>query len=75
VLPLPVEHDATVELRVLTNSAEDRALLIPASPMAPDIYTFNWAIDRPRYRSPVVDDSVRYRGTAVSAVTLTVSTG
>ena len=75
VLPLPVEHDATVELKVLTNSTEDRALLIPSSPMAPDLYTFNWAIDRARYRSPVVDDTVRYRATAVSAVTLTASTG
>lgn len=74
VLPLPVEHDATVELKVLTNSTEDRALLIPSSPMAPDLYTFNWAIDRARYRSPVVDDTVRYRATAVSAVTLTAST-
>jgi hypothetical protein len=72
-LPLPVEHQETVELKVLTNSVENRALLIPASPMAPDIYTFNWAIDRPRYRSLVVDDTVRYRASAVSAVTL--STG
>ncbi len=73
-LPLPVEHDETVEMRVLTNSAEDRALLIPASPMAPDVYTFKWSIDRPRYRSPVVDDTVRYRASAVSTVTLTAST-
>jgi hypothetical protein len=75
VLPLPVEHDATVDLRVLTNGIEDRALLIPASPMAPDVYTFNWTIDRPRYRSPVVDDTVRYRAAAVSTVTLAASTG
>jgi hypothetical protein len=74
VLPLPVEHDEAVALKVLTNGTEDRALLIPASPMASDIYTFDWAIDRPRYRSPVADDTVRYRATAVSAVTLTAST-
>ncbi|MGH7479892.1 MAG: hypothetical protein ACREJ8_09950 [Candidatus Methylomirabilales bacterium] len=75
VLPLPVEHEATVELNVLTNSVEDRALLIPASPMGADVYTFSWAIDRPRYRSLVVDDTVRYRAAAVSAVTLTLPTG
>jgi hypothetical protein len=72
VLPLPVERDATIKLHVLTNSVEDRALLIPASPMGTDVYTFSWAVDRPRYRSPVVDDIVRYRATAVSSLTLTL---
>jgi hypothetical protein len=69
-LPLPVEHQETVELNVLSNSVEDRALLIPASPMGAGVFAFSWAIDRPRYRSPVVDDTVRYREAAVSTVTL-----
>ncbi len=70
-LPLPFEQDVTVALLVLTNSIEDRALLIPAAPMEADTYTVNWTIDRPRYRSPVEDDTTRYRATAVSSVTLT----
>ena len=70
-LPLPFEQDVTVALLVLTNSIEDRALLIPAAPMEADTYTFNWTIDRPRYRSPVEDDTTRYRAAAVSSVTLT----
>jgi hypothetical protein len=75
VLPLPVEREVTVEQSVLTNGIEDRALLIPASPMGADTYTFSWAIDKPRFRSPVEDDAVRYRAAAVSAVTLTLPTG
>jgi hypothetical protein len=71
VLPLPVDRVVTVDLLLLTNSVEDRALLIPTSPMGPDLYTFNWAIDRERYRSPVVDDTVRYRANVVMPVTLT----
>jgi hypothetical protein len=63
-LPLPVERRVTVDLVVLTNSIEDRALLIPTSPLAPDAYTFDWTIDRVRFRSPVVDNSTRYREVA-----------
>lgn len=69
-LPLPVEHDETVEVDVLTNSAEDRVLLIPAGPLAPHSYTFRFGIDRARYRSPVVDDLTRYRAEAVLHVSL-----
>jgi hypothetical protein len=74
VLPLPIEHEEIVELDVLTNSTEDRALLIPTSPMSADVYTFGWALDRVRYRSPVDDDTVHCRATAVSTVTLTTPT-
>jgi hypothetical protein len=73
-LPLPFEREETVDLDVLTNSVEDRALLIPAGPLAADTYTFTWTIDRQRYRSPVVDDTTHYRATAAT-VTPILPTG
>ena len=73
-LPLPVEHDETVDLDVLTNGVEDRALLIPAAPFATDTYTFTWSLDRARYRTPVVDDTTHYRATVTSEVPI-LSTG
>ncbi|MGH3240023.1 MAG: hypothetical protein ACRDNL_06560, partial [Spirillospora sp.] len=76
-LPLPVERTLEIDLAVLTNSTEDRALLIPAAPLAPDTYTLTWTIDRPRYRS--ADDNDRYRATVstetVLAPTATSSVG
>jgi hypothetical protein len=42
--------------------------------MSADVYTFGWALDRVRYRSPVDDDTVHCRATAVSTVTLTTPT-
>jgi hypothetical protein len=38
--------------------------------MGADMYTFTWTIDRPRYRSPIDDDTVHYRANAVSTVAL-----
>jgi hypothetical protein len=73
-LPLPFEHDETVDLDILTNSVEDRALLIPAAPLSPDTYTFTWTIERKRYRSPVVDDTTHYRATVTTIVPI-MSTG
>jgi hypothetical protein len=73
-LPLPFEHEETVGLDVLTSSVEDRALLIPAAPLAPDTYTFTWTIDRQRYRSPIVDDTTHYRATVATVIPI-LSTG
>lgn len=67
-MPLPIEHEETVALQVLTNSAEDRALLIPASPLVSDTYTFTWTVDRQRYRSPVADDTTNYRMTVTTTI-------
>jgi hypothetical protein len=67
-LPLPVEHEETVALQVLTNSAENRALLIPAGPLASDTYTVTWTVDRQRYRSPVADDTTNYRATVTTTI-------
>jgi hypothetical protein len=65
-IPLPVERVETLDLAVLTNSAEDRAVLIPAGPIEPDTYTFELAIDRPRYRG----DPSPYQETATFVVQL-----
>ena len=73
-LPLPFEHDETVDLDILTNSVEDRALLIPAEPLSPDTYTFTWTIERQRFRSPVVDDATHYRAGVTTLVPI-MSTG
>ena len=73
-LPLPFEHDETVDLDILTNSVEDRALLIPAAPLSPDTYTFTWTIERQRFRSPVVDDTTHYRASVTTLVPI-MSTG
>jgi hypothetical protein len=70
LLPLPVETDETVPLMALSNSVEDRLLLIPTNPLAPDSYTFTFTIDRERYRAAVADDESRYRATAVLHVVL-----
>jgi hypothetical protein len=67
-LPLPFAHDEAVDLAVLTNSVEDRALLIPAAPLATDTYRFAWTIDRPRYRAVVVDETTNYRASVITAV-------
>ncbi len=70
VLPLPVEQDETVALTVTTNGAEDKALLVPATPMRPDDYRFAFELDRVRYRSAVVDDTTNYRASASWTVQL-----
>jgi hypothetical protein len=67
-LPLPVEHEEAVDLHVLTNSVEDRALVIPSAPLASDTYTFTWTLERQRYRSPVVDDTTHYRATVTTVI-------
>ncbi|HEY4632683.1 MAG TPA: hypothetical protein VIH00_02105, partial [Candidatus Limnocylindrales bacterium] len=67
-LPLPFEHDETVDLHVLTNSTEDRALLIPSAPFATDTYTFTWTLDRQRYRTPVVDDRTHYQASVTREI-------
>ncbi|TDB89410.1 hypothetical protein E1264_08330 [Actinomadura sp. KC216] len=67
-LPLPVERTEEIDLSVLTNSTEDRALLIPAAPLAPDTYNLTWTIDRPRYRS--ADDNGHYRATVSTETVL-----
>ena len=65
-VPLPIERIEALDLIVLTNSAEDRALLIPAQAFAPDTYTFELAIDRPRFRG----DPSPYQQTATLVVPL-----
>ena len=70
VLPLPVEQDETVALTVIANGAEDKALLVPATPMRPDDYRFAFEVDRVRYRSAVVDDTTNYRASASWTVRL-----
>jgi len=67
---LPFDHDEVVAVAVLTNGVEDTALLIPSTPFGAGPYTFTWAIDRPRHRSAVVDDTVRYRASAVMNLTI-----
>ena len=65
-VPLPVERDVTVAVAILTNSVEDRALLIPATALEPDDYTFTFSVDRPRYRA----DSAPYRASAAITVVI-----
>jgi len=69
-LPLPFDHDEVVAVAVLTNGVEDTALLIPSTPFGAGPFTFTWAIDRPRLRSAVADDTVRYRASAVTNLTI-----
>ncbi len=63
-IPLPIERDEAIEWTILTNSVEDRALLIPTAVLQPDTYSFTFGIDRPRYR----DDPTPYRSSVVAAV-------
>jgi len=70
LLPLPVERDEEVPLTLISNGVEDRILLIPQSPLVPDVYTVTFRLDRERYRSAVADDDSRYRATAVLRVPL-----
>ena len=70
MLPLPVERDEAVAVVPLSNSVEDRILLIPMTPLAPDSYTVSFRVDRQRYRAAVADDESRYRASAVLHVTL-----
>jgi hypothetical protein len=70
VVPLPVEQDEAIALTVLTNGAEDKALLVPSTPMGADDYRFIFELDRVRYRSAVVDDTTNYRATASWTVPL-----
>ena len=70
VVPLPVERDETIELTILTNGAEDKALLLPSTPMRPDEYRFGFELDRVRYRSAAVDDTTNYRATSTWTVDL-----
>ena len=65
-VPLPVERDVTVAVAILTNSVEDRALLIPATALEPDDYTFTFSVDRPRYRA----DSTPNRASAAITVVI-----
>ena len=65
-VPLPVERDVTVAVAILTNSVEDRALLIPATALEPDDYTFPFSVDRPRYRA----DSTPNRASAAITVVI-----
>jgi hypothetical protein len=70
LLPLPVERDEVVPLVVLSNSSEDRVLLIPLTPFASDLFTFSFAVDRERYRSAGADAEARYRRSATLRVAL-----
>ena len=63
-IPLPVERDEAIELTILTNGVEDRALLIPTAVMQPDTYSFTFAIDRPRFRG----DPTPYRASVIATV-------
>ena len=74
-LPLPVETEQEVALAILTNSVEDRALLIPAAPLASDTYTFAWSLDRERYRAAVADDDTRYRASVTTAIPILATGG
>ena len=65
-IPLPVEREVTVPVAILTNSAEDHALLIPAIALEPDTYTFTFSVDRPRYRA----DPTPYRASAAITVVI-----
>ena len=67
-LPLPVERDEEVPLTLISNSVEDRVLLIPQSPLVPDTYTVTFRLDRQRYRVAAPDDDSRYRASAVLRV-------
>ncbi len=64
-----------VALAILTNSVEDRALLIPAAPLASDTYTFTWSLDRQRYRAAVADDDTRYRASVTTAIPILATGG
>ena len=70
VLPLPVERDEVLPLRVLTDAAEQRALLVPEDPLPAGTYTFGFGVDRERYRAAVPDDESRYRDQATLRVSL-----
>jgi hypothetical protein len=70
LLPLPIDRDETVPVDVLTNSVEDRALLVPGTPFTHDTYTVTLAVDRERYRAAVPDADSRYRVSATLRVTL-----
>jgi hypothetical protein len=70
VLPLPVTTTMAVDLTILTNAAEDKALLVPATPLSPDDYDLTLSLDRPRYRSAVVDDITNHRASVRLTVTL-----
>jgi hypothetical protein len=70
VLPLPVTTVRTIDLTVLTDAAEDKALLVPATPLSPDDYELTLSLDRPRYRSAVVDDTTNHRASVTLPVTL-----
>lgn len=70
VIPLPAVRTEIVALTVLTNAIEDRAILVPAAPLAPDRYTLHLGLDRVRYRSAVPDSDSRYRAAADLVVEL-----
>ncbi len=70
-IPLPVDREVTVAIAILTNSVEDRALLLPATPLESDDYTFTFTVDRPRYRA----DPAPYRASAAIAVRIEPPTG
>ncbi len=69
-LPLPVERDEEVPLALISNSVEDRTLLVPETPLVPDTYTVTFRLDRQRYRAAVADDDSRYRASAVLQVSI-----
>ncbi|WP_327085605.1 hypothetical protein OIE66_25020 [Nonomuraea sp. NBC_01738] len=62
--------DEAVDVAVLTNSVEDRALLIPAAPLAPGTYVLSFALDRSRYRAAAQDATTNYRATATMTVSI-----
>ncbi len=64
VIPLSSRRTETVSLTVLTNAAEDRALLVAPTPLAPDTYTLHLDLDRARYRAALADAESRYRASA-----------
>jgi hypothetical protein len=70
LLPLPVERDEEVPLTLVSNSVEDRVLLVPENPLVPDTYTVTFRLDRQRYRAAVADDDSRYRASAALRVTV-----
>ena len=57
-----------VGLTVLGNAGEDKALLVPAAPLVSDDYRLTLSLDRPRYRSAVVDDTTNLRASVTLAV-------
>lgn len=70
VLPLPVTTIEVVDLAVLSDAAEDKALLVPATPLPAGDYDLTLSLDRPRYRSAVVDGTTNHQASVTLSVTL-----